>query len=111
MTGLSNGRQPPSAGLPPACVDRCIILIVMQPPHSSVADDFISFCQQRCGKEWPDFYDEMCWVAGRRLFRDMGYAELSQVGLSLSLCDIEETASLVAAVTSANNRRETKATG
>ena len=83
----------------------------MQPPHSSVAGEFISLCQQRCGKEWPDFYDEMCWVAGRRLFRDMGYAELSEAGLSLSLCDVEETASLVAAVTSANNRRETKVIG
>jgi hypothetical protein len=41
----------------------------------------------------------------------MGYAELSQAGLSLSLCDIEETVSLVEAVTSANNHRETKATG
>lgn len=50
-------------------------------------------------------------MAGRRLFRGMGYSELSQAGLSLSLCDIEETASLVAAVTSANSRRETKATG
>jgi len=111
LTSLSNGRQPPSTGLPPACVARCIILSVMQPPQSSVAGEFISFCQQRCGKEWPDFYDEMCWVAGRRLFRDMGYAELSEAGLSLSLCDIEETASLVAAVTSANNRRETKVIG
>jgi hypothetical protein len=83
----------------------------MQPPDSSVAGDFISFCQQRCGKEWPDFYDEMCWVAGRRLFRGMGYTELSQAGLSLSLCDIDKTVSLVEAVNSANSLRETKTAG
>jgi len=64
-----------------------------------VARDFILFCVHRHGKEWPALYDEMCWVAGRRLFRGLGYAELRKLGLSLSLNNIEDTIRMVDIIT------------
>jgi len=63
-----------------------------------VACEFIIFCIQRNGKEWPALYDEMCWVAGRRLFRGLGYAELRELGLFLSLTNIDDTIRMVDAV-------------
>jgi hypothetical protein len=60
-----------------------------------VARDFILYCVQRQGSEWPALYDEICWVAGHRLFRGMGYAELRRLGVSLSLSDIEDTIRMV----------------
>ena len=64
-----------------------------------VARDFILFCIQRQGKEWPALYDEMCWVAGHHLFRGLGYADLRRSGLSLGLTDIEDTIRMVDAIT------------
>ena len=63
-----------------------------------VAREFIIFCIQRNGNEWPALYDEMCWVAGRRLFRGLGYAELRELGLFLSLTNIDDTIRMVDAV-------------
>ena len=63
-----------------------------------VARDFILFCTQRNHKEWPALYDEMCWVAGHRLFRGLGYTELRKVGISLSLPNIEDTIRMVATI-------------
>ena len=60
-----------------------------------LARDFILFCVHRHGREWPALYDEMCWVAGRRLFRGLGYAELRGLGLSLSLTNVEDTIRMV----------------
>lgn len=57
--------------------------------------EFIRFCVQRNGKEWPALYDEMCRVAGQRLFRGLGYAELRALGLSLSLNGIDDTIKMV----------------
>jgi len=65
-----------------------------------IAHDFILFCICRQGKEWPALYDEMCRVAGRRLFKGMGYDELRKLGLSLSLTDIEKTVRMIDAVAS-----------
>jgi len=70
----------------------------MEAPNP-VARDFILFCVQRNHKEWPALYDEMCRVAGRRLFRGLGYAELREAGISLGLTRIEDTIRLVDAVT------------
>ena len=64
-----------------------------------VVHDFILFCIQRRGEKWPALYDEMCWVAGRRLFRGLDYAELRRLGLSLSLTNIDDTIRMVDAVT------------
>jgi len=63
-----------------------------------VVRDFILFCIQRQGKEWPALYDEMCWVAGRRLFKGLSYADLRKLGLSFSLNNIEKTITMVDAV-------------
>ena len=69
-----------------------------------LAAEFIAFCHNRCRSKWPDLYDEMCWVAGRRLFRNMGYDELEKAGLCLSLSEIDETIRLVNAVTSGDGK-------
>jgi hypothetical protein len=61
--------------------------------------DFILFCVQRQGKAWPALYDEMCWVAGRRLFQGLSYADLRTLGLSFSLTNIEDTIRMVDTVT------------
>ncbi len=63
-----------------------------------VAREFILFCVHRCGEGWPALYDEMCWVAGHRLFHNMGYTELGKMGLSFGLYDIEDTIRMVDAV-------------
>jgi hypothetical protein len=63
-----------------------------------VVRDFILFCIQRQGNKWPALYDEMCWVAGRRLFRGLGYADLSKLGLSFSLASIDNTIKVVDAI-------------
>ena len=63
-----------------------------------LARDFILFCFNRCGRQWPALYDEMCRVAGRRLFHGIGYKELNQAGLSFSLNDIEDTIKMVDSV-------------
>jgi hypothetical protein len=60
-----------------------------------VVRDFILFCVQRQGKEWPALYDEMCWVAGRRLFRGLSYTDLRKLGLSFSLTNIDDTIRMV----------------
>ena len=60
-----------------------------------LARDFILFCVHRQGREWPALYDEMCRVAGRHLFRGLGYAELRELGVSLSLTSIEDTIRMV----------------
>jgi hypothetical protein len=57
--------------------------------------DFILFCVQRRGADWPLIYDEMALVAGQRLFKGLGRAELEQLGLSLSLGSVERTLDLV----------------
>ena len=43
---------------------------------AQVAIDFIAFCFERKGADWPVLYDEMCFVAGKRLYRGLGYEEL-----------------------------------
>lgn len=57
--------------------------------------DFILFCVDRRGAEWPVLYDEMAWVVGQRLFHGLGRAELEQLGLSLALNRLDETLELV----------------
>jgi hypothetical protein len=66
---------------------------------SPVVRDFILFCVQRQGKAWPALYDEMCWVAGRRLFMGLSYADLRKLGLSFSLTNMKDTIRMVDSVT------------
>ena len=51
--------------------------------------EFILFCVERRGDEWPAIYDEMARVAGQQLFRGLGYTELRQFGLSLAASNID----------------------
>jgi len=69
------------------------------PAINPVIRDFILYCAQRQGNAWPAIYDEMCRVAGRRLYQGLGYAELRSLGLSFSLTRISETIRTVDAVT------------
>jgi hypothetical protein len=67
-----------------------------------VVRDFILFCVQRQGRAWPALYDEMCLVAGQRLYMGLSYDDLRKLGLSFSLTNIEDTIRMVDAVTSNN---------
>jgi hypothetical protein len=57
--------------------------------------DFILFCMDRRGADWPVLYDEMALVAGQRLFKGLGRAELEKLGLSLALDSLDRTLELV----------------
>jgi len=62
---------------------------------SDLATEFVLFCLKRRPARWPEIYDEMCWVAGRRLFHGLGYEDLSRAGLSLSLAGLPQLRRLV----------------
>jgi hypothetical protein len=64
--------------------------------------DFIVFCIERSSKEWPAIYDEMANVAGQRLFRGLGHAELKEIGLSLALSNMDRLIQQVEQVISQN---------
>ena len=66
--------------------------------------DFILFCIERRGEDWPAIYDEMARVAGQRLFRGLGYTELKKLGLSLSLNGLDETIQLVKLATTRSEK-------
>jgi hypothetical protein len=53
--------------------------------------EFILFCAERQTQGWPALYDEMCRVAGQRLFQGLGYSDLRSLGLSFSLNRMENT--------------------
>ena len=57
--------------------------------------DFILFCVERRGQKWPALYDEMTSVANRGLFKGMGYDELKERGLSLSISNIDNVLELI----------------
>ena len=60
-----------------------------------IVGGFILFCINRRGNHWPALYDEMCRVAGRHLYKGMGYEELRERGLSFSLDGVEKTIGMV----------------
>lgn len=53
-------------------------------PVADLAIEFIAFCYQRNRREWPRLYDEMCYVASKRLYRGLGYDELKDAGVDLT---------------------------
>ena len=65
-----------------------------------IAEEFVTFCLERRGHKWPELYDEMCRVASHRLFRGMGYRELHDHGVSLSLANMERLATLATTLSS-----------
>jgi len=62
---------------------------------SGLATEFIAFCLKRRSAKWPEIYDEMCWVAGRRLFRGLSYEDLSREGLFLDLTNLAQLRRLI----------------
>jgi hypothetical protein len=66
---------------------------------AQVAIDFISFCFTRRAVEWPLLYDEMCYVASNKLYRGLGYEELREVGLDLTLGGLVRTSRIANEVT------------
>lgn len=66
---------------------------------AQLAVDFITFCFARRSVEWPLLYDEMCFVAGNRLFKGLGYGELKEAGLDLTLSGMGRTSRLANEVT------------
>jgi len=62
--------------------------------------DFILFCVDRRGTDWPVLYDEMALVAGQHLYKGLGRTELEQLGLSLALDSLDRTLELVRRVVS-----------
>ncbi len=63
------------------------------PPHDE-ALDFVRFCYRRRHVAWPELYDEMCAVASRGAFRELGYADLVDHGISFCLGDLAKLAAL-----------------
>lgn len=79
-------------------------------PEGLVADmaiDFITFCYQRDRREWPRLYDEMCYVASKRLYRGLGYDELKDAGVDLTFSGMARMSRIAKEVTRelANGRR------
>ena len=68
--------------------------------------DFILFCVDRRGNQWPALYDEMCRVAAQHLYRGMGYGELRSRGFSLSLSNMDETLNMVDAAVASHGVSE-----
>ncbi len=66
---------------------------------AQVAIDFIAFCFERRGADWPELYDEMCFVASKRLYRGLGYDELKEAGLDFTLAGLARTSRLANEVT------------
>jgi len=66
---------------------------------AQVGIDFIAFCFERKGADWPVLYDEMCFVAGKRLYRGLGYEELREAGLDFTLAGLARTSRLTNEVT------------
>ncbi len=66
---------------------------------AALAIEFIAFCFQRRSVGWPQLYDEMCYVAGNRLYKGLGYEELQEAGLDFTLSGLARTSRLTAEVT------------
>lgn len=60
--------------------------------------EFVRFCYRRRRVGWPELYDEMCLVASRRIYQEMGPAELAEHGVGFALFEMPALASLVARV-------------
>jgi len=63
----------------------------------SVAFEFACYIAARMPRNtpWPYVYDEMCRVARSRSFHGMGYAELSDAGVSLSITGLDRICQLL----------------
>ena len=81
------------------------------PPPPDVAE-FIRFCHHRRRVGWPELYDEMCAVAGRREFNGWDHDQFAAHGLTFSLFDMPRLADWVRTVLAAQSEvHEPLATG
>jgi hypothetical protein len=71
---------------------------------AALAIEFIAFCFERRSVEWPQLYDEMCYVAGNRLYKGLGYEELKEAGLDFTLSGLARTSRVTAEVTRSMRR-------
>lgn len=69
-----------------------------EPRLTPEALEFVRFCYRRRRVGWPELYDEMCLVAGRRIYQDMGQAELAEHGIGFALFEMPALSMLVARV-------------
>lgn len=63
------------------------------PPPEVAA--FIRFCHARRRVGWPELYDEMCGVAGRREFHGWGHEQLAAHGVTFCLPEMPRLAAWV----------------
>jgi hypothetical protein len=63
----------------------------------SIAYEFARYIASRMprGTPWTSVYDEMCRVARCKEFHGMGYAELSDAGISLSIVGLDRLSRLL----------------
>jgi len=66
--------------------------------------EFIAFCFTRRSVDWPKLYDEMCYVAGNRLYKGLGYEELREAGLDFTLSGLARTSRVASEVTRSMRR-------
>jgi hypothetical protein len=66
---------------------------------AALAIEFIEFCFERLSVGWPQIYDEMCYVAGNRLYKGLGYDELKDAGLDFTLSGLARTSRVTSEVT------------
>lgn len=68
-------------------------------PVAEMAIEFTAFCYRRKQREWPRLYDEMCYVASKRLYRGLGYDELKDAGIDLTFSGMTRMARIAREVT------------
>jgi hypothetical protein len=84
VSRMPNRVEATTAGTPAAA----------SPVPSAEAAAFIRFCYRRRKTGWPELYDEMCAVAGRRLYNGWGFQELADIGIGFSLFETPTLAAL-----------------
>jgi hypothetical protein len=65
---------------------------------SAAAAGFVRFCYRRRRVGWPELYDEMCAVAGRRLYEGWGPEELDGEGIGFGLAEMPSLAVFVRSI-------------
>ena len=75
------------------------------PDRDDQALEFVRFCHRRRPVGWPELYDEMCGVAGRRLYRGFGPEELGEIGIRFGLFEMPTLAAVVARVVAEESER------
>ena len=63
----------------------------------SIPVEFAFFVTSRMPRTtpWAHVYDEMCRIVQSRAFRGMGYAELAEAGVSLSILGVDRLGQLL----------------